>query len=42
MFEEGEHRNKKGREKIKEIKLKMNDNRKEINWDHLNKFYSIF
>ena len=39
IFERGEHRTVEGRDKIKELKLTINDNRKIFIWDHLNKFY---
>lgn len=41
MFEKGEHKTRQGRDRIKEIKLTMNDNRKEVTWDHLKEF-SLF
>lgn len=42
MFSKGEHRTQQGRDRIKELKLSMNDNRKEMTWDHLKDFYSLF
>jgi len=41
MMEIGEHSTYPGKLKIQEIKSRMNDNRKELNWDHLQNFYAL-
>jgi hypothetical protein len=41
MFKLGEHKSEKGREKIRELKMTINDYRTIFIWDHLNKFYSL-
>lgn len=41
IFKLGEHKQKEGIEKIKSIKLGMNDRRTVLTWNHLNKFYNL-
>ena len=39
MFKLGEHKSEKGKEKIRQLKMTINDYRTVFIWDHLNKFY---
>ena len=41
IFEKGQHKDKKGIEKIIEIKSLMNDRRTNFTWDHLQDFYNL-
>jgi hypothetical protein len=41
LFKNGEHKNKKGIEKLNFIKLNMNDKRTIFIWDHLKNFYKL-
>lgn len=41
MFKLGEHKSEKGKEKIRTLKLTINDSRTVFIWDHLQKFYSL-
>jgi len=42
IFELGQHKTQEGRNKIKELKLTINDNRTIFTWNHLNNFYSLY
>ena len=42
MFKAGEHKSQTGRDRIKELRQIINDNRTIFTWDHLNEFYSLY
>lgn len=42
IFHKGEQKSQQGRDRIKQIKSTINDNRTIFIWDHLNNFYSLY